>query len=224
MQRQTESVPAIVNAFKGKTGFIVWEFGIGRDNCRFAWNQNGGHPATEENAAPFHGMVYPDGHPWAVDDVKAFKGAEAFAKTPLFSVEYFKDDSFSESVKKSVTPFIDFDLMDEPGNGSPDACAGIPREHYSIRWTGTFVPSATGPCVLHADGDGVIKLLVDGKAVIDKKDAPRHDASGEIQLEKGTTHPVVVEYSHTTGKASLHVTCEEPGKPRQVLMSSTTGF
>ncbi|HVU28755.1 MAG TPA: hypothetical protein VHG71_13630, partial [Verrucomicrobiae bacterium] len=35
MNRSGQSVPGIVEHFKGKTGFIFWELGIGRDNCRF---------------------------------------------------------------------------------------------------------------------------------------------------------------------------------------------
>jgi len=224
MQRQTESVPAIVKAFKGKTGFVIWEFGIGRDNCRFAWDQNGGHPAAEENAKPFHGMVYPDGHPWSVDDVKAFLGEEAFVKTPLFSVEYFKDENFGKSAKKSVTPFIDFDLMDEPGFGSPDASAGIPKDHFSIRWTGTFIPKASGRHTLHADGDHTVKLSINGKVLIDKQDEARHDVSAAINMEKGISYAVTVEYAHRTGNASLHIACEGPGTTRQVLMSSSTNL
>jgi hypothetical protein len=74
MNRGSESVPGIVGHYKDKVGFIVWELGIGRDNCRFQWGQNRKKPATEENPTPFHGLVYPDGHPWAVDDVKALMG------------------------------------------------------------------------------------------------------------------------------------------------------
>ena len=63
MNRSGQTVPGIVEHFKDKTGFIVWEFGIGRDNCRFSWDENRDHPRTDEPTKPFHGMVYPDGHP-----------------------------------------------------------------------------------------------------------------------------------------------------------------
>jgi hypothetical protein len=221
MNRNAQSVPKIVEHFKGKTGFIIWEFGIGRDNCRFAWDQNGGHPATAENAAPFHGMVYPDGHPWAVDDVKAFLGEEAFARTPLFSVVYFKDENFTEFAKRSVTPFVDFDLMDEPGNGSPDASVGIPKDHYSIRWAGTVASETSGKYVFHVDSDHIVRILVNDKPVVEKKTAGREVASGSMSLDKGTTYPVVIEYAHATGPSSLHVTWEGPGMAKTVLMSST---
>jgi hypothetical protein len=221
MNRQGESVPAIVKAFKGKTGFVIWEYGIGRDNCRFSWDQNGGHPATAENAAPFHGMVYPDGHPWSVDDVKAFLGEDASARTPLFSVTYFKDENFSDSAKKSVAPFIDFDLMDEAGHGSPDASAGVPKDHFSVRWTGTFAPKTSGTYKFHVDGDNRVTLIIDRKPVIEKIDQPRREVAGTLHVEAGTTYPVIIQYAHATGNASLHLSFEGPDAQRQVLMSST---
>jgi hypothetical protein len=77
MNRSGQTVPGIVEHFKDKTGFIVWEFGIGRDNCRFTWDENREHPRKDETPKPFHGVVYPDGHPWSVDDVKALLGRKA---------------------------------------------------------------------------------------------------------------------------------------------------
>ena len=44
MNRSGQTVPGIVEHFKGKTGFILWEFGIGRDNCRFTWKEDRNHP------------------------------------------------------------------------------------------------------------------------------------------------------------------------------------
>ena len=50
-----------------KNGFVVWDLMIGRDNCRFPW----GHPdGPDEPAAPFHGVIYPDGHPWDVGEIE----------------------------------------------------------------------------------------------------------------------------------------------------------
>ena len=142
MNRSGQTVPGIVEHFKDKTGFIVWEFGIGRDNCRFTWDEKREHPRQDETPKPFHGIVYPDGHPWSIDDVKALLGDEGFANAPLFAVEYFKDANFTDLAKKSVTPFIDFDLGTERGTGSPDASAGVPQENFSMRWIGNH--SAAG--------------------------------------------------------------------------------
>ena len=85
MNRRGQTIPGIVEHFAGKVGFEIWEFGIGRDNCRFAWEENRDHPRKTEATIPFHGMVFPDGHPWSVDDVKAFMGGEeAFARRRSF--------------------------------------------------------------------------------------------------------------------------------------------
>ncbi len=217
MNRQGQTVPGIVEHFKDKTGFIVWEFGIGRDNCRFAWDENRDHPRKDETPKPFHGVVYPDGHPWSVDDAQALLGAEGFANAPWFTVEYYKDASFTEFAKKSVTPFIDFDLCTEPGTGSPDASAGVPLENFSVRWTGTILPPAKGAYTFCVDGDNQVKLYVNAKLVLDKKTADREEISKQVRLAKGRPVQVKIEYVHATGRPSLHVTWSGPGFDRQIL-------
>ncbi len=58
MNRQDQSVPGVVRHFKGKEGFMMWEFGIGRDNCRFSWDTLK-NPAKSEPLVPFHGLIFP---------------------------------------------------------------------------------------------------------------------------------------------------------------------
>src|SRR5208282_6057387 len=185
MNRREQTIPGIVEHFKDKTGFIVWEFGIGRDNCRFTWDENRDHPRKDETPKPFHGVVYPDGHPWSVDDAKALLGAEGFANTPWFAVEYYKDASFTEFAKKSVTPFIDFDLGTEPGTGSPDASAGVPQENFSVRWTGNILPPTKGTYTFYADGDSQVEVLVNGKLLLRKKTPARKEISKKIKFAGG---------------------------------------
>jgi hypothetical protein len=217
MNRSGQTVPGIVEHFKDKTGFILWEFGIGRDNCRFTWQENRDHPRTEETPKPFHGVVYPDGHPWSIDDVKALLGAEGFAKAPLFVVEYYKDAHFGELAKKSVTPMIDFDLGTERGTGSPDASADIPQENFSVRWTGTILPPAPGTYTFHVDGDNEVKLFVNSKLVLNKKKAGRKEVSKKIKLAGGNPVAIKIEYVHAAGEASLHIAWSGPGLGQQIL-------
>jgi hypothetical protein len=217
MNRSGQSVPGIVEHFKDKTGFIVWEFGIGRDNCRFAWDENRDHPRKDETTGPFHGIVYPDGHPWSVDDVKALLGSEGFANAPLFAVEYYKDANFAGLAKKSVTPFIDFDLGTERGTGSPDASAGVPQENFSVRWTGTILPPARGTYTFHVDGDSHVKLFVNSKLRLNKKTPGREEISRKIKLADGQPVQVKIEYAHATGEPSLHVAWSGPGLDKQIL-------
>lgn len=217
MNRKEQTVPGIVEHFKDKTGFIVWEAGIGRDNCRFAWSENPQHPRTNETDKPFHGVIYPDGHPWSVDDVKALLGADGFAKAPLFAAEYYQDPRFAELAKKSVTPMIDFDLGTERGTSSPDASAGVPEENFSVRWTGTILPPTNGTYLFYADGDGKVKLFVNAKLVVNKKTIARKEVAGKIKLPGGTPVQVKIEYIHATGGPSLHMAWSGPGLTRQIL-------
>jgi hypothetical protein len=52
MNRQGQSVPGVVEHFKGKVGYIMWEFGIGRDNCRFAWKNDRKKPLSTGSSIP----------------------------------------------------------------------------------------------------------------------------------------------------------------------------
>ena len=73
LDRPGVDVPKLVNYFAArKTGWVIWELMIGRDNCRFPW---GSPQGAAEPATPFHGLLYPDGHPWSQEDVRSIRGA-----------------------------------------------------------------------------------------------------------------------------------------------------
>ncbi|HZZ42753.1 MAG TPA: PA14 domain-containing protein [Tepidisphaeraceae bacterium] len=217
MNRQTQSVPGIVEHFKGKTGFILWEFGIGRDNCRYAWKDKPESPAKSEPQKPFHGLVYPDGHPWSISDIQSLMGSAAFAKIPLFKAEYFKDDRFADLAKTSVTPFVDFDLPDEPGAGSPDASAGVPFQHFSLRYTATIAAPATGKYTITADTAGSGTATVSFESSFG--DCATLPPSNQLQLDlaAGERHTLTIQYSHPTGPTHLHLTWSSPTTPLQLV-------
>jgi hypothetical protein len=197
-----------------QNGFVVWELMIGRDNCRFPW----GHPdGPAEPAVPFQGVVYPDGHPWDVREVEALLGRAAFAalRKKVFAVEYFAGE-FGARTKASITPRIDFELGDEPGTGSPDASAGVPRDAFSVRWTGRVVAPATGMYTLSGDADGVLRVWLGDTKVIDTAD-PGRGARGRVELTRGRAYAFKAEYVHRHGKAGAHVYWSGPGLRRRVL-------
>lgn len=210
----------LVECMKGlaakRNGFVVWELMIGRDNCRFAW----GHPdGPDEPHIPFHGVAYPDGHPWDVREVEAMLGERAFASLQrrVFEVEYF-DGEFKTSRKKSITPRIDFDLGDEPGTGSPDASAGIGKDDFSIRWTGRLTAPAAGGYTIWGDCDGLLRLWVGEELVLNKPDFRRREVRGQVELREGVIYPVRVEYVHGDGYARTHIYWNGPGFEKRVLL------
>ncbi len=217
MNRQGQTVPGVVEHFRGKVGYIMWEFGIGRDNCRFAWENTPEKPRKDEPGTPFHGVVYPDGHPWSIDDVRALMGSDRWARSGFFAVTYYKDGAFSQPAKTSITPAIDFDLVDEPGVGSPDASAGIPQDNFSIAYQGLIRAPKDGSYVFTAEGDGVIEVQIDGRKVIDRAGVGRSSSSATLELDTGHTHSVAVRYAHRAGGASLHLSWAGPTFSRRLL-------
>jgi len=217
LNRPDAGLADCVRELAGKqNGFVVWELMIGRDNCRFPW----GHPdGRDEPAVPFQGIVYPDGHPWDAGEIKALLGDAAFSSLTgrIFQVEYFAGE-FRRRVKQSITPRIDFDLGDEPGYGSPDASAGLGRDDFSIRWTGRLVVPVRGTYTFFGDSDGLLRVRLDATTVVEKIDHVRREARGEISLHGQTEHTMTVEYHHTSGPASTHLSWSGPGLEKGILL------
>ncbi|UJF31883.1 family 43 glycosylhydrolase [Paenibacillus hexagrammi] len=225
MNRLTQSVPGVVEHYGDKgIGFVMWELGIGRDNCRFPWGSDV-TPLTYEPTVPFHGVVYPDGHPWDVNDVKALlKGTPgAFDTLPVYHVQYFGDEQWANPVKASITPRIDFDLGNERGTGSPDASAGIGEDHFSIRWTGTIQPAESGAHTIYADSDNIAKVWIGDALVVDKTSNSREEVSGIVNLTEGHMYAVKIEYAHAEGDSSLHVKWSASGLDKQAMLPVYSG-
>jgi hypothetical protein len=220
MNREGQTVPGVVSRYRGKVGYIMWEFGIGRDNCRFAWANDRDHPRKDEPPTPFHGIVYPDGHPWSLDDARALLGPGRFDRTHFFKASYFKDDSFARLARTSVTPMIDFSLVDEKGAGSPDASAGVPKDKFSIEYDGELLSSMAGTYSFNVATDGRADLQVAGKPLEGRIDGEGH-STGTVELKADTIYPVTVRYSHSTGEARLRVTWSGPAFQERMLEPAT---
>jgi beta-glucosidase len=130
--------------------------------------------------------------------------------------EYFDNPDFQGQPKlRRVEPRIYFDAnMEEPA-----VVAAITGDKYSIRWTGTFVPPATGDYVISArtgqwNRDGKITLFLDDKAVSPSGPAGSRPAGlgpgqgqamgpgqggrrgpAPMQLEGGRRYAIKVEYT-----------------------------
>jgi hypothetical protein len=215
MNRGSQSVTGVDNAYyhnSNPTGYIMWEAGIGRDNCRYPWGNTSTEPTT-----PFHGVIYPDGHPWSVADIQAIKN-DTLTTAPVFNVEYYAANNFTNLKKTSITPMIDFDLGNEFGTGSPDASVGIGVDNFSTRWTGLVRPATTGTFTFYADGDNIVRVWVGSTQIINKTGGARSEVSGTISLTANTNYAFKVEYVHGTGDSSLHIRWSGPSLTKQVLL------
>jgi hypothetical protein len=150
-----------------------------------------------------------------VNEIKALLGEERFAALlwQVFTVEYFAG-RFGELKKTSITPRIEFDLGDEHGYGSPDASAGLGKDHFSMRWTGTLRPMINGTYTFIGESDGELRLWIDDALVIDGP------GRRQAKLTAGKPYRLKVEYAHNTGDARCRVRWSGPGVPEQALTVS----
>lgn len=212
MNRGSQSVPGMVAAYGPTgTGYMFWELMIGRTNTRFPWGSPQNAP---EPTVPFHGIIYPDGHPWSVNDVVALNGSTT--NMAVYAVDYY-NGVFATQKKSSVTPLIDFDLNTEKGTASPDASAGVAETNYSVRWNGTLRPATTGVFTFYADSDNKARIWVNGVQVVNKTTVGRSEVSGTISLNANQNYPVKVEYEHGTGVSNMHVRWSGPSLSKQAL-------
>lgn len=218
LDRPGVDMPKLVNYFAARTnGWIVWELMIGRDNCRFPWGSKKGAP---EPAVPFHGLIYPDGHPWAVDDIKLLRGGD-LTTLPVFEVQYFGDPDFKTLKKTSIVPRLDFELNAEPGTAASDASAGIGDTRWANRYRGTVTAPQTGTHTFFADSDGQVRVWLDGRQILNKPSLnARQEVEGRARLEAGKPHPLLVEYVHDTGPAVLHLKWSGPGLEKQAVFAA----
>ncbi len=99
---------------------------------------------------------------------------------------------------------------------------GLQRNHYSVRWSGSFVPPAPGDyklgvrvnyCYACENAEG-FRLYLDGKLLVenDNKKTGERGAVVEAAMHFGDTqpHPIRLEYLHGTGSAGIDLTWQAP--------------
>lgn len=90
----------------------------------------------------------------------------------------------------------------EWGDGSPSE--GFPTDHFSIRWTGTLTPPASGDYEISIRSDDGSRLYLDGKQILDNwGDHGSQAVSVQMALEKGKSYDVRLEYYENTGGANM---------------------
>lgn len=102
--------------------------------------------------------------------------------------EYFDNMNLSGKPK-----FISVDSMINFNFGTNSPAPGIPKEHYSIRWTGKIIPPDTVHHIGISTDDGG-RLYVDGKLLInDWTDHSEISHSADVDLLPGKEYNIVFE-------------------------------
>ncbi len=110
--------------------------------------------------------------------------------------EYFDNADFKgKPVYKRVDESINFIYHDNP------PVKNLPKDYFSIRWTGRFIPPASGDYVFYVTSDDGSRLYLNDKKVIDNwgSHAPS-EKSCKITAEKDEVISLLLEYNeHSQG-------------------------
>ncbi|MFW6371070.1 MAG: FAD-dependent oxidoreductase [Bacteroidota bacterium] len=109
--------------------------------------------------------------------------------------EYFSDDSLNNLVFTRVDTIIDFYFHES----APDE--RLPKDYFSIRWTGKLTPDQSGEYWIATNTDDGTRLWINDSLLID--DWNQHGAKynvAKIQLQKGKAYDFKMEYMDLIGK------------------------
>ena len=125
--------------------------------------------------------------------------------------EYCKKDDLKKVLLTRIDPSLDMTWND---NGPAES---LPRDNFSARWSGSFVPKQTGAYTFFANADDRLTLRIGSHEV-------RVKQFGQIQELRGTfkaneRYPLQAELTEEYGQAGVWVDMEGPGFPRARLPS-----
>ncbi|MGI6269918.1 MAG: PA14 domain-containing protein [Candidatus Howiella sp.] len=136
--------------------------------------------------------------------------AEETVETGLWA-EYYSGTGFETYVTGGVSEQIHFEW-----SGSP--MAGVPAEHYSIRWTGRIQAPTSGSYIFTTSADDGVKVLIDGKQII--SDPGPHGATnttGWYEMEAGRFYSLVIEYYNGYGGGGLSLYWQTTGMDKTLV-------
>ncbi|WP_034336459.1 PA14 domain-containing protein [Deinococcus misasensis] len=143
-----------------------------------------------------------------------FSGATFTETQQGLKAEYFDNPDFTGKRVERLDSQINFNW----GGYSP--APFISPETYSIRWSGSITPSYSEQYTFYFTGGSGMRLLVNGKTVIDQWDAPLSVATGTITLKAGVKYPIELQYQHPLGNAQAILEWSSMSQSRSVMDSS----
>lgn len=126
---------------------------------------------------------------------------------PGFKREIFRGKNFESLIQTDSTAKIDYYWM-----------AGLPSDlpltkDFSVRWTATFTPPATGEATFGISADDGMRLYVDDKLVVDDwAETSERGHIAKVPLTKGKPVRLRVEYFQAGGGAAVHLGYSMPGE------------
>ena len=118
-----------------------------------------------------------------------------------FTVRYYTGQNFERFVSQASDPGINHEW-------SHQQPAGLPKENFSVRWTGFIEAPETGIYQFKTIADDGVRLFIDDKPIINNWEV--HPATldvASIRLEAKSRHKFRLEYFQGGGGAEIRMTC-----------------
>jgi len=123
---------------------------------------------------------------------------------------YYRDETFGSLAYQTRDDRIAFDW----GRASP---RGLPPDHFSIRWEGSFNAPQTARYTFSLESDDGSRLFIDDAQVIDNWGPhARTTVDGEVELTRGV-HRIKVEYFDSELDAFVELSWASPSFARRVM-------
>jgi len=138
--------------------------------------------------------------PLAASVVTATDGGQ-----PGFTAEYFNGMNLEgKPFMRRVDPQIEFDTNHAPW-------PGVPKEHFSARWTGWLTAPETGRYHLFLSGDDGYRVKVDGKTIMDFWRDGITVGEAVVDLQAGRKYGLELDYFQDGGAATAKLSWITPG-------------
>ncbi|MEG2370181.1 MAG: glycoside hydrolase family 3 C-terminal domain-containing protein [Alistipes sp.] len=179
---------------------------VGDNACRFVCGGGSGHVTPFSHTTFLDGVkAYGEKHKIQVEyiNVRDFMPQVLFAAAGSqergFRGEYFATADLS-GAPAVVRTDADLNFDWSAGTG----IEALPRESYSVRWSGVIRPAVSGEYRLVVGGDDGYRAYFDGVKVADEWSAHAfHSQSFTRMLEAGHEYKVVLEYYQAGGGAAF---------------------
>lgn len=125
---------------------------------------------------------------------------------------YYSNNNFTNPVLIRIDNTVDFNF----GGGAP--APEVPRDFFSVRWTGQIRAEETGTYTFYTVNDDAAILKIDNQKIID--DPNTHAAienRGVIDLVAGERYDLSLDFIEAGGVAVITLSWEGPQTPKQII-------
>ena len=127
--------------------------------------------------------------------------------------EYYRGIKFKgKPLATRIDPTIDFNW------GEKAPFPNVPKDRFTVRWTGRLLPPVTGEYKFEAKADDLMKVEINDKSVINS--SGESNTQGTINLTEGEAVSISVTFTEEHGLAYTTLFWTPPGGSRAIIPAS----